>query len=222
MERLALTAFCLAAIFASTFLILKATGVLTLQQVEDVLIAAHEIDPWILAGTVILLLFADLFVAVPTLTVTLLAGYFLGFGPGFAAAFGGLMIAGITGYGITFRFGPGLLSRIYRDEETLAEMSAVFDRYGAMVLVICRAVPILPEVSCCLAGATRMRFPKFLAAYLAGTAPYGLISAYAGSASSLSNPMLAILTAIGLSAVFFTAWTILIRRYIAERPAQDS
>ena len=64
-----------------------------------------------------------------------------------------------------------------------------------------------------------MKLRKFLAAYLLGTLPYAMIASYAGSASSLGNPMPAILTAIGLTTLFAAAWTILIRRYRAERAA---
>jgi uncharacterized membrane protein YdjX (TVP38/TMEM64 family) len=219
MKRLALTALGLAATFAGTFVILKTTGTLTVADIEALLIAAHETDARLLAAAVVLLLFADMFIAVPTLTVTILSGYFLGFGPGFAAGAAGLVLAGVSGYVITHRFGQGLLQRIYRDEAALTEMSDIFNRYGAFVLVICRALPILPEVSCCLAGATRMRFSKFLFTYLLGTIPYALVASYAGSESSLANPMPAILAAIGLTCFFITAWTILIRRYRAEQAA---
>ena len=127
------------------------------------------------------------------------------------------MTAGTLGYAITYVYGPGLLRRINRDEGKQAEMAEIFGKYGSLVLLICRAVPILPEVSCCLAGATRMPFWKFFPAFLLGTIPYAMIAAYAGSKSSFDDPMPAILTAIGLSAVLMSAWLILLHRHKKRR-----
>ncbi len=216
MKQLFAIALGLALLFASTFAIIKFTGILSIDDIKAFLTAAHETAPAYVAATVIALLVADLFIAVPTLTVTILAGYFLGFPLGFLAGATGLLTAGTLGYAITYTYGPGLLRRINKDEAKQAEMAAVFARYGGVVLVVCRALPILPEVSCCLAGATRMRFRKFFAAFVLGTVPYALIATYAGSRSSLDDPKPAILAAIGLSMVLAVAWMMLLRRYKAE------
>ena len=216
MKQLIAIALGLALLFSSTFAIIKLTGVLNLDDIRALLTAAHETAPAYVAATVIALLVADLFIAVPTLTVTILSGYFLGFPLGFLAGATGLLTAGTLGYAITYAYGPGLLHRINKDEAKQAEMAAIFARYGSVVLVVCRALPILPEISCCLAGATRMRFRKFIAAFMLGTIPYASIATYAGSKSSLDDPKPAILAAIGLSMVLAAAWTILLRRYKAE------
>ena len=57
-----------------------------------------------------------------------------------------------------------------------------------------------------LAGMTGMAFPRFLLAWCLSAIPYVLIAAYAGSVSTLANPRPAIFTALGLSAVLWTAW----------------
>jgi len=217
MRQLIYVALGLATIFASTFLIIKATGVLSVEDIKVFLTEAHEAASIYVAITVIVLLAADLFIAVPTLTVTILSGYFLGFPLGFLAGATGLLTAGTLGYAITFAYGPGLLRRINKNDRRQAEMEAVFSTYGGLVLVICRAMPILPEVSCCLAGATRMGFGKFLSHFLLGTIPYAMVATYAGSRSSLEDPKPAILTAIGLTLIMASAWTLLLRRYKAEQ-----
>lgn len=217
MKQLIAIALGLALLFASTFLIITWTGVLNVDDIKVFLTQAHETTPVYVAVTVIALLVVDLFIAVPTLTVTILSGYFLGFPLGFLAGAAGLLTAGTLGYAITYAYGPGLLHRINRDEAKQAEMGAVFARYGVVVLVICRALPILPEVSCCLAGTTRMRFSTFIAAFMLGTIPYALIATYAGSRSSLSDPAPAIYAAIGLSILLAGAWTVLLRRYKAHQ-----
>ena len=212
MKNLVITALTLAMIFASTFLFINMTGILTTDDIKAFLNAAHETAPIYVVGAVIVVLVADLFIAVPTLTETILSGYFLGFPLGFLAAATGLLTAGTLGYAITYAYGPGLLHRINKDAEKQAEMAAIFTRYGAIVLTICRAMPILPEVSCCLAGATRMRFSKFIAAFIVGTVPYAMIATYAGSKSSFDDPKPAIFAAIGLTTLLATAWIFLVRR----------
>jgi uncharacterized membrane protein YdjX (TVP38/TMEM64 family) len=210
MRELVKIGLALAAIFASTFLILRLSGTLTLEEIRAWLSSAH-IAPVYVALLVIVLLFADLFIAVPTLTISILAGYFLGPWAGAAAAAAGMLSAGITGYWLSRRYGTALLKRIYRDERKLEEMRAVFAESGLLVLLICRALPILPEVSCCLAGATRMPFWRFLAAFSVGTIPFAAIASYAGSVSSIGNPMPAILVFIALPGTLWLGWFFFLR-----------
>jgi len=220
MRELLRIGFALAAIFASTFVILRLSGTLTLEEIRSWLASAHDIAPAYVAGLVIALLFTDLFVAVPTLTISILAGYFLGAPLGAAAAITGMLSAGITGYALSRRYGTTLLSRVYRDETKLAEIRAVFAEHGLFVLLVCRAVPILPEVSCCLAGATRMRFARFLAGFSIGTVPFAAIASYAGSASSLDNPLPPILVFIALPGSLWLCWYFFLRhRRRSEKPS---
>jgi len=211
-KRLILVALALITILASLSVLIHTTGLLTFGDIEAALIAASEINPVLLALVVIVLLGSDLFIAVPTLTVTILSGYFLGPLIGSLSAATGMIMAGLMGYTICWFHGPRLLMKIYKDPEKLQEMREVFAEHGTMVLLICRAVPILPEVCCCLAGANRMAFGKFLTFFSIGTLPYAFIAGYAGSLSSLSDPKPAIYTAIAISFLLWLAWFILLRR----------
>jgi uncharacterized membrane protein YdjX (TVP38/TMEM64 family) len=202
----------LALFFASTFLLLKLTGVLSLDEVHNLLVSAHQNTPLYLALLVVLLLYADLFIAVPTMTVAMLAGYFLGWPLGAAATLTGFFLAGITGYLISRRYGSALLQRIYNDSEKLVQIEHAFNHSGPWVLISCRALPILPEVSCCMAGATRMAFSKFLPLFALGSVPYALIVTYAGSVSSLERPQPAILTAIILTLLLWVGWYLIAKR----------
>ena len=201
--------------FLSTFVVLKLTGVLTLEQVETMLLTTQQAAPLYLALLVVVLLYADLFIAVPTMTVSLLAGYLLGWPMGAAATLVGFFLAGITGYVISHRYGTVLLQHIYKDADKLAEIESAFERSAPWVLISCRALPILPEVSCCMAGATRMRFVKFLPLFTLGTIPYALIVTYAGSVSTLERPQPAIYTAITVSLLLWGSWYLVGRRNVA-------
>lgn len=196
----------IAGMFAATFLIVKFTGLLTIEQIEAWLVAAQSLSPVYVGSIVALLLFADLFVAVPTLTVTILAGFFLGHVYGVSAALSGLMLAGISGYSLSRYFGERILSFLIRDPARIKEVKTAFNRHGVMMILLSRAMPILPEVTACLAGMTHMRFYKFLLAWSVSSVPYALIAAYAGSISTVDNPTPGILTAIGISSVLWLMW----------------
>lgn len=209
----------LALVFACTFILIKATGLLTLDDIQKLLEEAQQIHPAYLALVVVILLFSDLFIAIPTMTVSIMAGYFLGWPLGFAATTGGFFLAGTVGYGLSRVYGWRLLNVIYKDEKRLAEIQDAFSAYGSAVLIICRAMPILPEVSCCMAGATRMPFFKFLIMYALGSIPYALVITYVGSISTLEKPTPAIFAAIAVSLLLWLAWWALLRRLRNQKVA---
>ena len=213
----------LVAVFAATFLIIKVTGVLTVEDIRAWLEAAKSVSPWTIGLVVAGLLFADLFIAIPNLTVCILSGYFLGFELGAFFNILGVSAAGITGHLLSRSVGRRLLEKIVRDPVKIKEMEDVFHRHGFVMILISWALPILPEATACLSGFTRMPFWKFLSAWVLGAYPYVTIAAYAGSVSTLSDPKPAIYAAIGLSAFFWLSWAIFLRfkrRGVENRPSR--
>lgn len=207
----------LALVFISTFIIIKVTGLFTLDDIISLAKQALQIHPIVLAMVIIGLLFADLFIAIPTMTVSILAGYFLGWPLGAATTLVGFYLAGVTGYWISRVYGWRLLNHLINDHKRLTEMHDIYSSYGPIVLIICRALPILPEVSCCMAGATRMPVSKFLGMYSLGSVPYALITTYAGSISTLEKPIPAIIAVIGISLILWLVWLVLGRRIKVKR-----
>ena len=120
----------------------------------------------------------------------------------------GMVAAGVCGYMISRYYGNSILGLLLKDEQQRNEAVTTFSRHGFIMILLSRAVPILPEVTACLSGISRMKFPVFLCAWLISTLPYLLIASYAGSVSSLENPMPAIFTAIGLSLALWIAWLV--------------
>jgi uncharacterized membrane protein YdjX (TVP38/TMEM64 family) len=212
MRLLLKTALIFACVFASTFFIARLSGNLTIPQIEGWLEAANSVSPWVLATVVFCLLFADLFVAVPTLTLCLLSGFFLGFHAGSLAAIMGMMCAGIAGHLLSKKFGEAILRRISKDQTQITDAKEAFCRHGVIMILISRASPILPEVCACLSGVTKMPFKRFLAAWSISTMPYSLIAVYAGSISTLDNPKPAIFTALGITVFLWVCWYLLHRR----------
>lgn len=212
MKELVKVALSLMAVFATFVLVLKLSGVISSDDIVASLSSAQHQAPWVIGAFVVILLIADLFISVPTMTTAALAGYFLGWPLGAAAVTTGLFAAGLIGFGLSRRFGTALLRWFVRDSARLDEIHRAFDRYGPWVLVTCRAVPILPEVSFCLAGATGMELRRFVAYLALGTLPYAAILTYAGSVSTPEKPLPAIVAATGLALTLWTVWYILARR----------
>lgn len=202
----------LALFFASTFIILQSTGLITVDRIEQWLAAAKNVNAFYIALTITGLLFADLFIAVPTLTVMILGGYFLGAVWGSLAAICGLFLAGCCGYAISRKYGHLLLEFLLKDQQQRAAAVGLFREHGAVVILLSRATPILPEVSACMAGLTHMNFYKFLVLWSISTIPYAIIAAAAGAVSTVQNPKPAILAAVGLTGFFWLGWA-LFRRY---------
>ena len=92
--KIALTLFLF---FTGMLILFKFTGILTLEKIEIWMEAAKNTNPIFVALIVAGLLFCDLFMAVPTLSIMLLAGYFR---PvyAFIAAIIGVLAAGLCGY----------------------------------------------------------------------------------------------------------------------------
>ena len=115
-------------------------------------------------------------------------------------------MAGVCGYTLSRYYGDAILGFLVKDEEQRNDAIITFQEHGFMMILLSRATPILPEVTACLSGMTRMNFSKFLFAWLISSVPYILIASYAGSISSIENPKPAIFTAIGLSLLLWGSW----------------
>ena len=208
MKSMLMLMLILALCFASTFLLLNATGLLTVERVTNWLEIAQQTDPVVIGVLIVMLLFADLFVAMPTLTIMLLSGFFLGPQQGTLFTVLGLSLAGFSGYGLSYRYGDRLAKKLVKDKTELDQAIESFKRFGVGTILLSRAIPILPEVSACMAGLTRMPIARFASAWMVSTVPYAVIANYAGSISTVADPSPAIITAIGLTAVFWIGWGI--------------
>ncbi|MCH6255676.1 hypothetical protein MLD52_03905 [Puniceicoccaceae bacterium K14] len=104
MKPLLILGGSLAALFASTFLILLLFGGFGADEARSLVESVSEMNPlWVIA-LVIALLFADLFVAMPTLTLCILSGFYLGPWLGGVVASFGMLLAGVCGYGLSRPF----------------------------------------------------------------------------------------------------------------------
>lgn len=216
MKTLIKVMLIIAVVFGSTFIIGRALGILTEDNIRSVLEQASALSPATVFAIVVALLFIDLIVAVPTLTVVILGSYFMGFELGMLAAMTGSVLAAGIGYAISYLWGDKVLVKLVRNERERAEMREAFKTHGPGMILLARAAPMLPEITACMAGVTRMPLLRFFLFWSMGTLPYAAIASYAGSVSTLDNPMPAIYAALSLYAVMWTGWYIYRRRWMRE------
>ncbi|MEX0937893.1 MAG: VTT domain-containing protein [Pirellulales bacterium] len=133
--------------------------------------------PLTLGLLVVGLLATDILLPVPSSPVSTLAGAELGIWWGAAASWLGMTAGATLGFALARAIGWPLAARMSdrRDLVTSVRMSR---RYGAAVLVLFRAVPILAEATVLLMGALRMPWRRFLPPVMA--ANLGISLAYAG------------------------------------------
>ncbi len=206
----------LVAFFASIFVVIKFTDLITIDDIKEWLILAETVSPFYLVTIIVLLLFMDLFISIPTLIVCMLSGYFLGFGIGAISSMIGLSIAGIVGYTLSRVFGPTLLMKVVKCEEKIGEMERLFHNHGFIMILVSRAIPMVPESAACMSGITRMPVKRFVLAWMLGSYPYALITAYAGSISTIDDPAPAIFTAVGIMLLLWCGVTIISRYRLAS------
>jgi uncharacterized membrane protein YdjX (TVP38/TMEM64 family) len=211
MKLLIKTILILVSIFTITLLLIKFTGVLTVDDIKEIFSNLKSQPSYILGALIVFFLFIDLFIAVPTMTIIILAGYFIGFELALFYTTIGLLSASLTGYFLSKKYGKKVLNKLSSNEEQKQEMTDLFNKHGVLVLVLSRAVPMLPEISSCLAGACNMSFKRFLVAWFFGTIPYVCVITYAGSISNLDNPMPAIYAALGITVTFWFIWMVFMK-----------
>lgn len=211
MKPLIKTALGLIGIFLLIFVLLNSTGLLTQDDLAEILRNAENWDKRWIGLLVIGLLISDIVIPVPGIVVVSIGGYFLG--PIWGAVCGsvGLTLAGVTGYVLCRIYGYRMLKRIYRDEAHLADMKQTFHQHSILVLLLSRALPMFPEAASCLAGATHMPFLKFLLTFGASCTIYSIAVAYAGSLSSAEDLTPALIAYLCIMAVLWSSWALFIR-----------
>ncbi len=164
----------------------------------------------LVAGGVVLLLATDVFLPIPSSLVSTLAGSQLGAVGGTLASWIGMSVGAVVGFAIARRFGPPLVAWLTRAED-LARTRALVERYGPLLLVLGRGVPVLAEATVLLFGMHRLAWRRFLPPVL--LANLGLALAYSlfgELARQYESLLVAFAVAIALPVLMvavFRAWT---------------
>ncbi len=162
---------------------------------------------WLLG---ILLLLGDLLFPIPGTVVMSALGAVYGFWLGGLLSAGGAMLAGMLGYGVG-RFFDEKFAKRWLGERDFEKGKSMFEKSGAWVVAMSRALPILPEVLACMAGLLRMPFGKFVIALGCGSVPMGFLFAWIGTVGR-EQPEWGLAFSLGVPAVLWGAAALMRRR----------
>jgi uncharacterized membrane protein YdjX (TVP38/TMEM64 family) len=165
------------------------------------------------AIAVVTLLAADLFLPIPSSVIMVLSGAVFGVLWGSLFSLVGSIGGEWLGFELVRRYGRRASSKMVGDDE-LERLGRVFERHGAAVVVVTRALPVVMETMSVVAGLSKMNRGSFLVASLLGTAPIVVVYAYAGAVSRQTGSLVP--AVIMLIAVAGLGW-ILFRARIADR-----
>jgi uncharacterized membrane protein YdjX (TVP38/TMEM64 family) len=117
-------------------------------------------SPLATATLVVGLLSADVVLPVPSSLVSTLAGSQLGTLGGTVASWLGMSLGAGIGFGVARRWGRPVARHLASDED-LRRLDDLARRYGAAVLVVTRALPLLAEAAVLLVGLHRLSWWRF-------------------------------------------------------------
>ncbi len=127
-------------------------------------------------AVVVGLLATDILLPIPSSIVSTLSGWQLGWWKGAMATWMGMNLGAAIGFALARRWGRPL-ALWFSKQDDLESMQRVTDRYGPVVLVLTRAVPVFAEASVLIVGIHRLAWRRFLPAVLLSN--LGIALAYA-------------------------------------------
>ena len=139
-------------------------------------------SPAVTALLVIGLLATDIFLPIPSSMVSTLAGWQLDWHLGTLTSWIGMNLGAILGFGLARRWGRRFALGFARRED-LGRLEDVGRRFGPVMLVFLRGVPVLAEASVLLMGIEGLAWRRFLPAVLLSNLgialAYSLFGSYA-------------------------------------------
>ena len=142
------------------------------------------------------LLTADVVLPVPATGVMSALGYVYGAVAGGFIGAAGSFLSGALGYGLCRRWGERAAARLLSPEEREKGARLFAGPAGGWLVALSRWMPLLPEVTACMAGLTGMPAGRFFPALACGCVPMAFVFAAIG-AEGVERPAVA----IGLSVV---------------------
>ncbi len=198
--------------FLLIFAVMNLTGLLSVADIKHYVEVVSRQSPWVIGLVIGGLLAVDVFFSVPTIFLVTSAGYLLGFKWGLLTSVAGMFMSGLTAYVICHFAGKKIMRLVLKDDKQVKEVHDLFERFGTGALLIARALPMLPEATCCMAGINRMSFGRFVLYYLLGTVPYAVVLVWLGSVSSRENPYPALGGIVLIYVLLWGIWFFVMRK----------
>lgn len=193
-------------VFAIIFIFVNLTGLLSISDIKEFLNNIKDAPKYYVFLVVFILLASDVFLSVPTIIIVTYSGYILGFKLGVLASTSGMLMSGFIAYILCRIAGRKMLYLLIKEKNQMDEVNSIFHKMGFSMLIIARALPMLPEATCCLSGMMRLNFIKFFLFYLLGTLPYAIVITYLGSISSEGDFLPAIIGIGGVYILLYSLW----------------
>lgn len=162
-----------------------------------------------LAG--IALLVSDLLLPIPGTVVMSALGYAYGAVAGGLFSALGTFLAGTVGYVFCRFLGTGAALKILGAKD-YERGHRLFEHMGGWIVALSRWLPVLPEVTSCMAGLIQMPARVFFFALACGSLPVGFAFALIG-ATGVAHPLLAVaLSALVPAVLWFVIQPLVLRR----------
>lgn len=156
------------------------------------------------------LLVGDLVLPVPGTVLMSGLGWLYGWFWGGLAASAGSFLSGTVAYALCRQLGEKA-ARWIVGEKDFEKNKQLSERHGPWIIALSRTLPILPEVTTCLAGVTRMPARKFFISLACGSLPTGFLYAAVGSLGE-THATLAFWASLLLPVLLYTAARPLLNR----------
>lgn len=175
----------------------------------------QQLGPWGWLAALALLV-GDLILPVPATPVMSALGWVYGLAVGGLVGAAGSFLSGATAYLLCRGIGENAARRILGPDD-LEKGRRLFSNSGGWIIVLSRWLPILPEITSCMAGLTRMPPGRFFSSLACGCIPMAFAFAWIGSRGE-DSPTLAIGLSILLPVLFWSLATLVIRRRNRQTP----
>ncbi|MBT4160815.1 MAG: hypothetical protein HOC70_03375 [Gammaproteobacteria bacterium] len=162
------------------------------------------------------LLAMDIFIPVPSSAVSVSAGMLLGAPMAFVSCTIGLTAGCFLGYGFGYYFRRFHFNR-WHDDPEFRKLSMQLSKYGYILLLFCRGIPVLAEMSLMVAGFHRYPFGKFLLITLVGNLTLAGLYTYLGdSVQNIGSVYLLIVVLLMVPALSYSIRLWWLNRVVAE------
>lgn len=125
---------------------------------------------------VIGVLATDILLPIPSSVISTLSGWQLGWLRGTLATWIGMNVGAVIGFALARRWGQPF-ALWFSSSDDLLRMKTISDRYGPLVLILTRAMPVFAEASVLIAGIHGLAWRRFLPAVVMSN--LGIAVAYA-------------------------------------------
>lgn len=133
----------------------------------------------LVALIIILLLISDILIPVPSSLLMIVSGILFGGFWGGIITLTGLMVGSILNFHLSRKFGQVRI-RKWIGERDYKRFSSKMQKYGEVLVVLTRMVPIAMESVSSIAGVSKMKFKNFVLANMIGFLPIIFFYSYAG------------------------------------------